>query len=89
MNVYTINYIIEDFDRWQKVYAANSHWHEKFGIRDLHVLQSVDNPNQVMVIGEGDPEEIRKMMLTDELKSAMQEAGVAGPPMVFIGEDRK
>ena len=49
----------------------------------------MEDANQVTVIGEGELERVQEFLNSEELKSAMEAAGVAGPPEVFVGENKK
>ena len=88
MAYYYIDHIVHDFNAWKAVYDQHAELREAHGIVDYQVLQSIDNPNRVLVYGRGEIEMIRKFILSDEASEAMRMAGVAGPPTVFIGEDQ-
>ncbi|MBT8142359.1 MAG: cyclase [Gammaproteobacteria bacterium] len=88
MAFYYVDHIVHDFDAWKKVYDQYDALRAAHGITDHQILQSVDNPNRVIVYGEGEVKMIHKFILSPEAQAAMREAGVAGPPTVFIGEDK-
>ncbi len=87
MAVFVISHKVNDFGAWKETYDAHESTREKFGIKDHYVLQSVEDANHVTVVGEG--ERVQEFLNSEELKSAMEAAGVAGPPEVFVGENKK
>ena len=50
----------------------------------LSVLRDVDDPSSIWLVGDGDPDKFNEMMQDPGLAAAMQEAGVTGPPQVYI-----
>ena len=49
------------------------------------VYQSVDNPNDVVVTHDfARVEQAKAFLASDDLKKAMQKAGVKGPPQIWI-----
>ena len=88
MAFYSINHYVHDFDAWKKVYDSHNALRKAHGIKDYQVLQSIHNPKHVVVYGEGSVENISKFILSPEARKAMSDAGVAGPPEVFIGENK-
>ena len=85
MAIYIVNHKVEDYESWRKVYDEFQHVVEGFGVKDHHVLRSVDDPNHVVVVGEGAADDLRNFLGSDELKSAMKGAGVASKPDIYIG----
>jgi hypothetical protein len=89
MAYYVVHHKVNDFGVWKKVYDEFGATRERYGVIEHYALQSTDNPNHVMVIGEGSLEAIQNFLQSEELKSGMQSAGIAGAPDIFVGEDRK
>ena len=88
MAIYCVNHRVRDFTEWKKTYDKHQPWIRQQGVKDHFVLQSPDDPNHVVVIGEGSVEDLQALFSSDDLKGAMAEAGVDGVPDIFIGEDR-
>ena len=61
---------------------------EKFGITDRFVLQAADDPNNVTVVGEGELGKIQGLLSSEDLKSALRNAGISGPVTIFVGENK-
>lgn len=89
MAIYVINHKVNDFDAWKKVYDEFESIREQFGVKEHYALQSVDNSNDVLVVGEGELEAIQKFLTSEDLKAGMAGAGIASTPEIFIGENKR
>lgn len=89
MAFYVVDHKVTDFSQWKKVYDAFEATRKSFGVREHFALQSRDDADHVMVIGEGELEAIDAFLNSEELKTGMKNAGIAGPPTVFVGENKK
>ena len=87
MAIYVVNHSVEDFTAWKRAYEAFKPTAMAAGITDEHVLQSPDDPNHVVVIGNGEIGDLQAFLQSDALKSAMAGAGVVGIPDIYVGED--
>lgn len=87
MTFYVVNCKLEDFDKWKKVYDSFEPTREKYGVKERYVIQSIEDANTVVVIGEGDLESVTRFLGSEDLKNGMGEAGVLGPPDIYIGEN--
>jgi hypothetical protein len=89
MAFYVINHKVNDFDVWKKVYDEFEATREQYRVKEHYALQSVKDPNRVMVVGEGELEAIQKFLNSEDLKKGMEGAGIAGPPEIFVGENKR
>lgn len=89
MAIYVVNHKVNDFSAWKKVYDEFESTREQYGVKERYALQSVENPNNVLVVGEGKLEAIQKFLNSEDLKSGMAGAGIASPPEIFIGENKR
>ena len=89
MAFYVVNHKVNDYNTWKKVYDSFEPTRKKFGVKELYAFQSVDNSNHVSVVGEGKLEDIQKFLHSDDLKNGMANAGIAGAPQIFVGENKK
>lgn len=72
---------VADFDAWKKVYDEVEGVRRGGGIIGHAVNRSLADPNVVIVFHQAESiEALRAFTASDELKSAMQRAGVSGPP---------
>lgn len=81
-----LNHPVADYDAWRPVYDADAPRREAAGMTNIAVLRDVANPNSIWMVGDGDPDKFNEMMQDPELAAAMQNAGVTGPPQVFIAD---
>jgi hypothetical protein len=76
---------VQDYAAWRKVYDEFNATREGMGEKGDAVYQSVDDPNDVTVWHDFDTvEEAQALVDSAELREAMQNAGVAGPPDIWI-----
>lgn len=83
-----IQHKVNDFATWKKVFEANSGLRKSGGELSHEIFQDASDPNRVTVINKWNSlENAQKFAQSPELKAAMAEAGVAGPPTVtFLNE---
>jgi hypothetical protein len=79
-----LNHPIGDYDTWRPVFDADAARREAAGMTNVSVLRDVDDPSSIWLVGDGDPDKVNEMMQDPELAAAMQQAGVTGPPQVYI-----
>ena len=89
MVFFVVKIKVENFDVWKQVYDSFEATRDEYGIREHYAIQSLDDANSVIVVGEGDLDNVKKFLASEDLKSAMAEAGVMGPPDIFIGENKR
>ena len=79
-----MNHPVADYDAWRPVFDADAARQEAAGLSNVVVLREADNPNSVWLVADGDPDRFNEMMQDPELATAMEKAGVTGPPVVYI-----
>ena len=89
MAFYVVNHKVNDFVAWKKVYDAFESTRERYGVREHYALQSSEDSNHVLVVGEGEFEAVKRFLNSDDLRKGMADAGIASPPDVFVGENRR
>lgn len=50
------------------------------------MLRDADDPNQIWLVADGEPDKVNEMMQDPGLAQAMERAGVTGPPELFIAD---
>lgn len=76
-----VAHAVKDFAAWKKVYDSLEGLRERHGIIGAAVNQALDEPNLVTVYHQAETRaELQAFAVSPELKAAMQQAGVAGPP---------
>jgi hypothetical protein len=89
MAYYVVNHKVNDFVAWKKVYDEFESTREHYGVKEHYALQSVEDSNHVLVVGEGTLEAIQRFLNSEDLKSGMEKAGIASPPEIFVGENKR
>lgn len=83
-----IRHPVSDYDTWRKTYDDFGDTQKKLGLRAESVHRDVENPSMLTVIHDFDSaDDARAFVASDELKEAMENAGVAGPPDIWITEE--
>ena len=78
-----IQHRIEDFAAWKPVYDAHA-GRKQYSFQD-RVLQTIDDPNNVIVILDSDSaDKLRDFLQSDDLKATMRDAGVVGEPTIWL-----
>jgi len=80
-----VHHEVTDYAAWRKGYDGFRPTIQKMGVRAQGVLQTTENPNDVIVYHDFvSAEAAKSFVASPELKSAMQNAGVKGQPQVWI-----
>jgi hypothetical protein len=85
-----IRHRVADYSRWKEAFDAHLNTRKAAGETDYRVLQSVDDPREVTIFLDWDSlERARRFAGSEDLKQAMQKAGVVGDPDVRFLEDAR
>jgi hypothetical protein len=80
-----IRHNVADYQAWRQVYDDFDEQRRSMGVKDDAVYQSIDNPNDVTAWHDFETaEEAQAIVGSDELKNAMQNAGVEGEPQIWF-----
>ena len=72
---------VADFDKWKAVFDAHEPGRRDHGIDGHHINRAEDDPNRLTIyFPVSDLDGARAYFASDEVKAAMAEAGVQGPP---------
>lgn len=83
-----VRHKVQDYAKWKAVYDEHSTARKSGGSKGARLFRSPDNPNEVVVLLEWDNlEKARKFVQSDDLRQAMQRAGVADRPDVYFLEE--
>jgi quinol monooxygenase YgiN len=76
---------VEDYEMWKAKFDEHSSARQDAGMSDWALLTDRDNPNLVTVIESvGDMDAAEEFIVSEDLKSAMEGAGVVGEPDVWF-----
>lgn len=87
MSFYVVSHKVDDFGKWKKVYDEFESVRQKFGVKEQLLIQASDDPNHVLVVGQGELDAIQKFISSEELKNGMKSAGVSSEPNLFVGNE--
>ena len=80
-----VRHQVADYAAWRKVYNSFAATQKKLGVKAQSVYQSTDDPHDITVLHSfATLDEAKAFTASDELKSAMQNAGVTGMPQIWI-----
>ena len=79
---------VEDYAKWRSVFGSLEGFRKESGQKSAQVMRSADNSNSITVLSEWDTmENARQFAQSQELKEAMQRAGVTSAPNIsFLDE---
>ena len=76
-----VSHPVADFDTWKTGFDAHESARRDAGILGHHINRSQDNPNSVSVyMAISDLDRAKAFSSSADLKSAMEDVGVTGPP---------
>ena len=78
-----VDHKVEDYAKWKPVFDKGMPMVKKFGGKSGMLFHVSGEPNHICVLGEYDTmDNAKKFAESEDLKKAMQEAGVIGKPMI-------
>lgn len=78
---------VEDFEEWKSTFHDTDSYRTEHGQRGYQAFQSVDDPNEVVVLFEWDEnEDPRAFFESEEMREKLAEAGLTGPPDMTVLE---
>jgi hypothetical protein len=85
MTTMFVRHTVTNYKAWRKVYDDFASVQKAKGVTAQAVYQAADNPNDITVTHVfATVEAAHAFVNSDELKSAMQNAGVVGAPTIWF-----
>jgi heme-degrading monooxygenase HmoA len=83
-----IQHKVKDFAVWKKIFESSAALRDSGGELSHHIFRDASDPNKITVLNKWNSlENAQKFIHSPELKTAMEKAGVEGPPTVtFLNE---
>jgi heme-degrading monooxygenase HmoA len=82
-----VQHKVGDFAKWKPVYDDHLPARQKAGLKEVHLLRNIENPNEVILLfSVEDPDKAKAFAASDDLRQAMQNAGVSDRPDVYFLE---
>ena len=79
---------VTDFDNWKPVYDAHLSARQNAGLKEEHLFRNADDPNEVILLFSAeDIDKAKAFAASDDLRQAMQRAGVNDKPDVYFLKD--
>jgi heme-degrading monooxygenase HmoA len=80
-----VRHKVSDFAKWKPVYDAHAPARQKAGLKELHLLRNVENPNEIILLFSAeDLDKAKAFAASDDLRQTMQRAGVSDKPDVYF-----
>ena len=85
MTTMFVRHTVADYATWRKAYDGFASVQKAKGVVGQAVYQAIDNPNDITVTHEfASAKAAQAFVDSDELKQAMQNAGVTGAPTIWF-----
>ena len=82
-----VRHKVADFSKWKPVYDSHLPARQKAGLKEVHLLRNIDDPNEVVLLFEAeDVQKARDFAASSDLQEAMQQAGVVDRPNAYFLE---
>lgn len=79
---------VNDYDSWRQEYDRFDAQRQEMGVTGHSVYRDADDPNTVIVTHDfKDTATAKAFANAPELQAAMEQAGAAGPPEIWFGEE--
>lgn len=83
-----VRHKVNDYGKWKQVYDDFAPTRKENGVIGASVQRDASDPNTLFVTHRfNDLETARDFAESEDLKSAMANAGVAGPPQIWFAEE--
>ena len=74
---------VADFTKWKRAYNAHLGARQLAGLTELHLLQGIDDPNEVVILfAANDANKAKALTSSAEVRAIIQNSGVIGEPDV-------
>ena len=76
---------VADFAKWKPIYDAHLSARQKAELKEEHLFRNADDPNEVLLLfSVEDVDKAKAFTASDDLRQAMQNAGVRDKPDVYF-----
>jgi heme-degrading monooxygenase HmoA len=83
-----IRHRVKDYATWKPVFDEHGATRKAKGSKGGHLFRSTDDPNEVVIVFEWDDmAKARQFLQSEDLREAMQQAGVSDQPSVYYLEE--
>lgn len=79
---------VKGYAKWQPVFDENGATRKTSGSKGGHLFRNADDPSELIILFEWDDlKNARQLAQSEELKKAMERAGVSDKPDIFFLEE--
>ncbi len=83
-----IKHRVADYAKWKAVFDEHEALRREYGTTGHSLHRDADDPNVIIAAFRvSDLNRAKEFAASDELRSAMERAGVQGPPEIWFAED--
>jgi heme-degrading monooxygenase HmoA len=83
-----VRHKVKDYEKWKVVFDEHMNMREKSGSIGGRLFKNANDPNETIIIFKWDNiENAKKFTESEDLKKAMQKAGVVDKPDIFFLEE--
>jgi len=83
-----VRHTVADYGKWKRVYDEFASVRKEKGVQGASVHRDPEDANTLVVVHKFKNLDAAKAFVdSQELKSAMANAGVSGPPTIWLSED--
>ena len=83
-----VRHKVEDYARWRPTYDEHGATRKRYGSKGSRVFRNAQDPNEIVALFEWDDlNNARRFLQSEDLREAMQQAGVADQPDVYFLDD--
>jgi len=83
-----VRHKVEDYTHWRQLYDEHGTSRHAGGCKGTHVFRNAEDQNEIVVLLEWDNlENARQFAQSEDLREAMQRAGVAEQPDIYFLDD--
>ena len=76
-----VRHKVADFAKWKRAFTTHAAARKSAGLKELHVLRSFDDPNDVvMLFAAASVSKAKALISSVDMRVVMQKAGVKGKP---------
>jgi hypothetical protein len=85
MALMVVQHKVRDYDAWRPVYDAHQGSRTGAGVTNGRVYRKAEDPNEILILLDvADVAKARAWTQGDDLRTAMQKAGVVGEPRIYF-----
>lgn len=80
-----VHHKVADFAKWKRVFDSHAAAQQQAGLRVMHVLRNVEDPNDVvMLFAVEDVERAKSFVYSPQVPGAKEESGVLDVPNIYF-----